>query len=484
MCKNVVLLSFPVITLMLLASCNPASRAVLTPLATFTPPPAAPLILMLSPTDTPVPPTVSLISTEAPPATSTQTLLPTVGQANLVITPATLGQLRLRWSVNFPGDYNLDPSCDSKVQECHLYTNIASYAFSRDGNTLAVAVCLGNRTENKSKPDQNVWGCTGESAIILYNSATGEERGRLFPAALPLSLAFHPEGTFLAAGLANSDIELWDMVSNKRSHVLTGGPKYVGAYPLVFSPDGNLLISGGGFQLQVWNWRSFALLKMIDRVIGIGISPDGLSLVTLHLANEPDAIRIYDLAQSDHFYEIPLAGQSTPTEFSFNPQNGWLSSVEVGSNSYLANFWNLGSKSLAATFDFKQDYDRFGVTYSLNSGGFTPDGYFLLTRYGQLTAPDAQPAATGLSDPLWACGFALSDIDAGRIFFSPPMLYDKCTGPQYMYDMGSSDIQPQKISPDGRFIAADDGSGNLHLWGIDSSQPAIPPECSGKCLAP
>lgn len=422
--------------------------------------------------------------TEVPPAPSTQTLLLTVEPASLVITSATLGQLRLRWNVNFPGDYDLDPSCNSKEQECHLYTNIASYAFSRDGNTLAVAVCLGYRTEDKSKPDTDDWGCTGESAILLYDSATGEERGRLVPAVLPLSLAFHPQGTFLAAGLANSDIELWDLSSSELSGALSGGPKYVGAYPLAFSPDGNLLITGGGFQLQLWDWRSSVLLKTIDRVIGIGISPDSRSLVTLHLANEPDAIRVYDLAQTDRFSEIPLAGQSAPTEFSFNPQNGWLSSVEVGSNSYQANFWNPASNSVVAVFDFKQDWDRFGVLYSLNSGGFTADGYFLLTRYGQLTAPEAQPEATGLSEPLYACGFALADIEADRIFFSPPMLYDECTGPQYMYDMGGRGIQPQILSPDGRFIAADDGFGNLRLWGIDSSLTAMPPECSGECQAP
>ena len=145
--KNVVRLSYLVIIMLLVAGCSPASQMRLTPSATFTP----------SPTTKPVPPSVSPFSTAAPAATLTQTLLPTVEPASLAITPATLGQLRLRWNINFPGDYNLDPSCDSKVQECHLYTNISSYAFSRDGNILAVAVCLGTRTEDKFKPDQNVW---------------------------------------------------------------------------------------------------------------------------------------------------------------------------------------------------------------------------------------------------------------------------------------------------------------------------------------
>lgn len=419
------------------------------------------------------------------PVASTQTLLYTVEPDSLLITPATLGQLRLRWNVSFPGDYDRDLSCYSGEQACHFWTNITSYAFSRDGNSLAAAVCLGTRFEDKSKPDQDYGGCTGESTIILFDSATGQERGQLVPAVLPLSLAFHPLGTYLAAGLANSDIELWDLSSRERSGVLTGSPKYFGTSYLAFSPDGNLLVSGGGRQLQVWDWRSSEHLKMIERVYGIGISLDSRRLVTFNSIDDPsvDVIRVYDLPQADTFSVIPLAGQWKPTEFSFNPRNGWLSSVEVGADSYLANFWNLTSVSIAAVFDYKRDYERLGVLYYLAGGGFTPDGYFLLTRYGQLTAPEAQPATTGLSEPLYACGFALADMESDQTFFSLPMLYEECTGPGYMYDMGNRYTQ-QLLSPDGRFIAADDGFGNLRLWGIDSSLPAIPPECSGNCPAP
>ena len=434
-------------------------------------------------TVTSVAPTSTIVAapTSAPPATAPATVPPAIDPSSPPITPATLGQLRLRWTVAFPGDFDRDPSCNPKEQECHLYTNIAGYAFSPDGNMLAVAVCLGMRTTDQSQPDQDEFGCTGESAIILYDSATGEERMRLAPAALPLSLAFHPEGTLLAAGLANSDVELWDLSSSERSGVLSGGPEHVGANPLAFSPDGNLVIAGGGLQLQLWNWRSSALLTTIDRVFGIGLSPDSAKLVTLHFANEADSIRVYDLADTNQFSEIPLAGQWVPTEFSFNPLNGWLSSVEVGSNSYLANFWSPGNSAVPVTLDFKREWEQAGVLYDLNSGGFTPDGYFLLTRYGQLTTPEAQPAATGLSETLWACGFALAEIEADRVYFSPPMLYDECTGPQYMYSMGSRLIQPQVLSTDGRFIAADDGFGNLRLWWIDASLPATPPACSGEC---
>ncbi len=63
-----------------------------------------------------------------------------VATANLLIVPDTLGQRRLRWNVNFPGDLNRALSCHPKARERTVYTNIASYAFSRDGNTLVDAI--------------------------------------------------------------------------------------------------------------------------------------------------------------------------------------------------------------------------------------------------------------------------------------------------------------------------------------------------------
>ncbi len=452
---NLLLWILPFLAL-LVAACAPTQAATDLPQET---------VDSVAPTDEVVP---TSTSTAAP-----ATVAPTSAPLFPLIAPETLGQLRLLWNVNFPGDINGDRL---------LWTNIAAYAFSQDGSTLAASVCFGMRTQDRSQPDQDEWGCTAESAIILYDAATGEERGRLAPAALPLSLAFHPDGAILAAGLANSQIELWDLDSAELADTLSGAPIRVGVAPLEFTSDGNMLISGSrsGFQLQLWDWRSAALLTTIERVYGIGISPDSGSLVTLHLANEPDAIHIYDLPQADSFAEIPLAGQYAPTEFSFNLQNGWMSSVEFGSNSYLANFWDPESAALQASLDFNQDFDEIGVLYDLNSGGFTPGGYFLMERAGSLNAPEAQPEATGLSETLWACGFALADLEAKTTYFTPPMLFDDCAASPYMYDMGLTH-QAKILSPDGRFIAADDAFGNLRVWGIDASQPPIAPECSGDC---
>ncbi len=415
---------------------------------------------------------------EAASATETPAATEPAAPANLAIAPETLGQISLLWNADFPGDPDADTGCEPRQQPCTRSSGIFGYAFSSDGNMLAVAVCLGIASVDQSKDDGNFYSCSGESAIILYDSATGEERGRLAPAALPLSLAFHPDGTTLAAGLANSDIELWDLTTSEISNTLSGNPRFVGINRLDFTPDGNLLISGYvfTFQLSVWDWRSSEPPALIDRAFGFDISPDSRNLVTINygtqVGDNADAIRIYDLAQLDQFSEIPLDGQLAPSYLSFNPQNGWISGAEVAFP-VITNFWDSVSQSLVGSLGFDQEFDANGMLYDLNAGGFTPDGYFLLMRYGQLLTADAQPDATGLSEPQMQCGFALADVETNQVFYSPErMLYDDCIGPEHMYIMLGSETLI--LSPDGRFIAGDDLS-TLRVWGIDASLSAVVP---------
>jgi WD40 repeat protein len=420
-------------------------------------------------------------ATEAPAATETQ-------EANLRITPDTLGQLRFFWGAEFPGEINTSDNvvgCTADLGPCTKQSNITSYAFSPDGNSLAVGVCEGLITEDRSKDNSDFFACSGESAVILYDSLSGEERGRLITAVLPLSLAYHPDGTLLATGLANSDIEIWDLANEEVSKTLVGTPRFVGIERLAFTPDGNQLLSGfgGGFQLSLWDWRSSDAPTLINRTRAFGISPDGQSLVTTSFGDQAGdlaRIRIYELSQLDHFIEIPLdLTQTPPFYFSFDPISGWISTTEADFPVQV-NFWDPASQSLAASVESIQEFEQTGMYYDLNSGGFTADGYFMLNRSGELLAAEAQPEATGQDEILWECGFALMDVERNQLFYvNHPMPYEDCSTSPYVYLVFLN--EPLILSPDGRFIAGDDGFGALHVWGIDPSMPAVEPACYGDC---
>jgi WD40 repeat protein len=430
---------------------------------------------------TPAAPTEAPAATEAntgAPATATiEAATATSEPVDLTISPETLSQVRLLWNVNYPGDFE-SSSCLTIERACPLTTNITDYAFSPDGDTLAVGVCLGMRTEDRTRSG-DVYGCTAEHAIVLYDSKTGEERGWLIPASLALSLAYHPDGSILAAGLANGDIELWDVSSSELSSTLTVGGNPAGVYRVGFTPDGNTLVSGANFQLQLWDWQAAEPLSLIDRVYGFGISPDSKSLVTF-VFGDTETVRVYDLADVNSSVEVALEGQFRPTVFHFNPRSGMMASAGMGIDAYLVNFWDLANRELVGSMAFDEVFDETGILYNLDSGGFTPDGYFLFTRSGELSAAEAQPDSTDLSEPLWECGFALLDVEANQVFtHSEPMMYSECEGPEYMYLIFGS--KSQRLSPDGRFIVGEDGLGLLRVWGIDASLPAVPPACLGDC---
>lgn len=427
-------------------------------------------------------------STIAPTATNT------AEPANFVIGPETLGQIRLLWSIAGPTENHPIIECSPTKQVCPLSTNIGDFAFSPDGNMLAVGVCLGVRIWEQTVEDLEDHRCTAESVIILYDSATGEEKTRFTAATIPLSLAFHPDGAILAVGLANNNIDLLDLASGEVTATLETGGRYFGVPTLDFTPDGTLLISASEGQMQIWDWGTATRLERILATQGRGgISPDSKRLTLLHYdsTGTPDGIRVYDIVDPNHFSEIPAEFPNARL-FYFNPGNGWLALVSRGAVS--VNFWDPATKTMVGSLEWHQDFEETGVSYKFDNGGFTPEGYFLITYVGYPVG-EQTPADTPLSQLPQYCGFALFDAGANQIFHLPEMgTYDseyqgqvfavtQCVSPEYMYGMGllNETNAPRILSPDGRFIAGEDVEGTFYVWGVDPDQPIVPAECFGDC---
>jgi len=58
------------------------------------------------------------------------------------------------------------------------------------------------------------------------------------------SLAFSPDGRWLASGSWDGTVSLWEIPSGRRVATLEGHTSYV--LSVAFSPDGRLLASGSG----------------------------------------------------------------------------------------------------------------------------------------------------------------------------------------------------------------------------------------------
>ena len=137
---------------------------------------------------------------------------------------------------------------------------------------------------------------TQQGKIQMWNVATGgtlaafEEPMALENLDRIAALAFSPDGTLLAVG-THSQVHLWDVnTGNKFFSVSTVHKRgriifHNGAEPLVFSPDGAILVSGtNNGTIQLWGVTTGNKITALDghtqRVETLKFSPDGETLVS------------------------------------------------------------------------------------------------------------------------------------------------------------------------------------------------------------
>jgi serine/threonine protein kinase/WD40 repeat protein len=136
------------------------------------------------------------------------------------------------------------------------------WAASSDGGTLAIP----------NMPDKPF-------GVSMLDAATGRVQAEL-PGHGPLSIALSRDDRLLAAGHAPWDITIWDWKHKRLLREIEAHSNWVVA--LAFSPDGKLLLSGGGDSTaRVWDTSTGKELGRIrfpggsTYVDSVGFSPDG-----------------------------------------------------------------------------------------------------------------------------------------------------------------------------------------------------------------
>lgn len=164
---------------------------------------------------------------------------------------------------------------------------ILALAFSPDGNLLASGDADGQvllwELDQLDDPDYN------PPIIDAAVSGAGHD-------AAIRSLAFSPDGQFLASGSEDNTTIIRDLGGTEIGRLnLQGGE----VYALAFSPDGKLLATAGGDdKIILWNterWTPLGspMIGHTDTIWGLAFSPDGKLLAT---GSEDETILIWDVA--------------------------------------------------------------------------------------------------------------------------------------------------------------------------------------------
>ncbi|MEM7553625.1 MAG: WD40 repeat domain-containing protein [Cyanobacteria bacterium P01_A01_bin.84] len=183
------------------------------------------------------------------------------------------------------------------------------------------------------------------------------------------SLAFGPNGKFLASGGADNDgiIRLWHLKKGKRIGIIRKAHK-TAVLSLIISPDGKTLAScSNDYTINLWSLENRKFQRSFvghsSNVLSLAMSSDSRVLASGGL----DGIRLWDIQQQRPLGTLTRFGNSIYS-VAMSPDNKILAS---GDRKGIVKLWNLKTGKLIRTF--------LGHRNSVSSLAFTPNGETLVT---------------------------------------------------------------------------------------------------------
>ena len=217
----------------------------------------------------------------------------------------------------------------------------------KTGRELATLPYTRKVEELTFSPDGETVAFSGFGEIRLWNTRTGDEQGipladlsAGIPRNIPnvLALAFSPHGTWLASGTADGKIQMWDVVTGSALTVFaepTEQENLGRILALAFSPDSTLLAAGTRGRIQLWEVDTAKKFLSVDpehtrdrkpysgAAEPLVFSPDGAVLVNgLHMG----AIQLWDVTTGDKIAALDGHTQSVTT-LVFSPDGQTLIST-------------------------------------------------------------------------------------------------------------------------------------------------------------
>ena len=297
-------------------------------------------------------------------------------------------------------------------------SSVTSMAFSPDGNWLALG-------------DYNniilMWSVTDPNAPpILFEIE--EHKGDVFNV---FSVAFSPDSKWLASGSSDETIRLWSVADPSQAPILLEGHKSW-VVSVAFSPDGNWLASGSSDNtIRLWSVAGPSQTPILleghkQDVNSVAFSPDGRWLAS---GSNDDTIRLWSI--SDPSQAPILLGHENLENHEgdvdhvvFSPDGNWLASG--GGYDQTIRLWSVANPGQAPIL--------FEVKGLVTALAFSPDSKWLATGGGMEKAIR-----------LWS----VADPDQSPIQLE-----------------GQGTVDNIAFSPDGKWLVSGDPGGTIRLWSV------------------
>ena len=135
-----------------------------------------------------------------------------------------------------------------------------------------------------------------DQTVKIWDAGSGEELRTLKGhGGMVESVAFSPDGSWLASGSVDQTVKIWDAASGQELRTLSGHRDQVRS--VAFSPDGSRVASGSVDQtVKIWDAASGQELRTLKEqtggVLSVAFSPDGHRLVAS--GNDDGTLTIWD----------------------------------------------------------------------------------------------------------------------------------------------------------------------------------------------
>jgi WD40 repeat protein len=235
-------------------------------------------------------------------------------------------------------------------------------------------------------------------------------------------MVFSPDGKLLITGSLDRQIHLWDTESGTLRRTLTAHSGLVGA--LAFSGDGSRFASAGEDKnIKMWNASNGYLLGRIDQahsgpILAIALSPDGKLLASS--ASKDQVTKLWD-TENWTLKRMINSGASYALAFSADGRRLLTGGSEV-------QLWDTATGSLVNTFE--------GKSLSVTSLALSSDG-------SMLAAGTSAEGTSQLSVLLW-------DIATGKL--------------KHAIRGHSGPVWSVGFSPDGKFVVSGSDDATIKIW--------------------